>query len=210
MDATAKKPSTATYALLGLLAVNSWTGYELTRQAHRSLRYIWPTSEAHLYREQKRLVTMGWAVAESDPVGRRPRTRYSITRAGRAAFRKWTTTQPEPPRFEVEGIVRTFFGDLGSVEALATSMRATSVQSRQMLDELLEFVDEYLDTGGPFPDRLHVVSLVLEVITELLATLEVTFQRAADEVDAWTTTKDRGLDAATRTRLEQIRDRYRS
>jgi len=51
---------------------------------------------------------------------------------------------------------------------------------------------------------------VLEVMTELLATLEVTFQRAADEVDAWTTTKDRGLDAATRTRLEQIRDRYRS
>ena len=26
-------PSTATYALLGLLAVQSWTGYELTQQA---------------------------------------------------------------------------------------------------------------------------------------------------------------------------------
>jgi hypothetical protein len=29
--------------------VRSWTGYELTRQVHRSLRFIWPTSEGHLY-----------------------------------------------------------------------------------------------------------------------------------------------------------------
>ena len=38
------KPSTATYALLGLLGVQPWTWYELAGQAHRSLRYIWPTS----------------------------------------------------------------------------------------------------------------------------------------------------------------------
>lgn len=203
-----KKPSTATYALLGLLAVRSWTGYELTRQARRSLRYLWPASEAHLYREQKRLVRLGWAAAEQEMVGRRPRKRYSITPEGRAALQGWAGSPPQPPGFEVEGIVRTFFGDQGSVEALAASMRTTSDQARQMLDEMLGFVDEYLENGGPFPHRLHVIALAVEIITDLLGTLEEFFQRAADEVDTWDTTQHRGLDTATRNRLQEIRRRH--
>ena len=69
-----------------MLAVRSWTGYELTRQVRRSLRFIWPTSEGHLYREQKRLVSLGWAVVEQEQAGRRARNRYTITAAGRAMF----------------------------------------------------------------------------------------------------------------------------
>ena len=56
--------SPTTYGLLGLLAVRSWTGYELTRQVRRSLRFVWSSSEGHLYREQKRLVERGWAKEE--------------------------------------------------------------------------------------------------------------------------------------------------
>ena len=37
------------------------TGYELTQQVRRSLRFVWPSSEGHLYREQKRLLELGWA-----------------------------------------------------------------------------------------------------------------------------------------------------
>ncbi len=204
-----KRPATATYALLGLLAIKSWTSYELTRQARRSLRYLWPTSEAHLYREQKRLAKLGWATATEEMVGRRPRKRYSITPEGRAALHEWADSPPEPPRFEVEGIVRSFFGDQGSVEALAASLRTTSQQSREMLDDMLGFVDEYLEDGGPFPDRLHVIALAVEIITDLLGALEERFESAADEVDDWATTEGRGLDAATRDRLEGVRRRHR-
>ena len=203
------KASTATYALLGLLGVQSWTGYELASQAHRSLRYIWPTSEAHLYREQKRLVRMGWATAEPEHVGRRQRMRYSITEEGRAAFREWAATEPQPPGFEVEGIVRAFFGDFASVESLETSMRATSRLAQERLDDMLDFVDDYLETGGPFPHRLHVVSLTIEIITEMLSSMATYFDRAADEVAEWDTTVDRGIDDQTRARLERVRDRYR-
>ena len=199
----------ATYAVLGLLAVKSWTGYELAQQAHRSLRYIWPTSEAHLYREQKRLVRLGWASAEHELVGRRPRTRYAITDEGLAALAAWSSTEPGYPGFEVEGNVRLFFGDHASPEALARSMRSTSANARERLDEMLGFVDDYLETGGPFPHRLHVVSMVVEVVTSLLAVIEDEFAKGADEVEAWDTTKDRGLDADTRRRLERIRDRHR-
>jgi PadR family transcriptional regulator, regulatory protein AphA len=84
-----------------MLAVRSWTGYELTRQVHPSLRFIWPTSEGHLYREQKRLVTLGWAVVEREQTGQRARNRYTITPAGRAALAKWLATPPEEPHLQI-------------------------------------------------------------------------------------------------------------
>ena len=74
--------SPATYGLLGLLATRSWTGYELTAQVRRSLAFVWPTSEGHLYREQKVLVARGWAAVVDEPAGRRSRKRYTITDAG--------------------------------------------------------------------------------------------------------------------------------
>lgn len=210
MTSSPKTPeaSTATFALLGLLAVQSWTGYELTRQAHRSLRNIWPTSEANLYREQKRLVALGWARSVAETVGRRPRQRYTITAAGRRALAAWMATDPAEPAFEVEGIVRTFFGDMGTVEALESSMRTTARLAGAHIDEMLAYVDEYLDNGGPFPERLHVVAMAVEVITDVLAALERFYEQAADEVSGWDTVVGRGLDPVTRARLERIRERH--
>ena len=48
----------SSYAVLALLDLKPWTGYELTQQAQRSLRYAWPKSERLLYSEPKKLVDM--------------------------------------------------------------------------------------------------------------------------------------------------------
>ena len=48
----------SSYAVLALLHLKPWTGYELTRQAQRSLRYAWPKSERLLYSEPKKLVDL--------------------------------------------------------------------------------------------------------------------------------------------------------
>ncbi|MCH8985451.1 MAG: PadR family transcriptional regulator [Acidobacteria bacterium] len=137
-----KKSSATTYGLLGLLAVRSWTGYELTHQVRRSLRYVWPSSEGHLYREQKRLVSRGWATVQNEPAGKRTRKRYTITRQGREALRDWLSTKPQTPRFEIEGILRLFYGDQGTVADLAASMDNAGRTAREMLDEMVDIVDE--------------------------------------------------------------------
>ncbi len=93
------KISPVTYGLLGMLAVRSWTGYELTSQVRRSLRFTWSSSEGHLYREQKRLVALGWATVEAESAGARPRKRYSITPAGEEALQDWLRTEPQEPHF---------------------------------------------------------------------------------------------------------------
>lgn len=197
-----------TYALLGLLAVKPWTGYELTQQARRSLRYAWPSSEAHLYREQKRLVHIGWARVEREQVGRRSRNRYEITKEGRRALREWLETPPAPPLLEIEAIVRTFFGDQGGREALVQSMRITAQDARAGRDDLVAMVEDYLETGGPFPDRLHVIALAADLITGLLSRIDEFFDDAATEVSEWADTRGLGMTDATRARLEAIVARH--
>ncbi len=196
--------STATYSLLGLLALRPWTGYELTRQARRSLRFAWPSSEAHLYREQKRLVALGWASLDKENVGQRTRNAYSITPAGRAALKEWLKTEPAPPKLEIEGLLRAFFGDHGEPEDLARSLRATSTASREMADDLISYAEEYLETGGPFPERLHVIALTAELFVDLLSQIGDYCDKAADEVGNWDSTKDRGMTDEARTRFERM------
>jgi DNA-binding PadR family transcriptional regulator len=200
-------PSTTTYALLALLAVRPWTGYELTRQLRRSLHYAWPRSEANLYNEQKQLVRLGWATVTKEPVGKRTRNRYKITGAGRHALRAWMRTEPDEPRLEVEGIVRMFFADQGSVEDLVNSIRTTGERAGDAVLELCEIVKDYFTTGGPFPSRLHAVALAADLLTDLLDRIETYSQEAAAEVVRWDTTKDRGLTAAARQRFEAILSR---
>jgi PadR family transcriptional regulator AphA len=217
--------SPATYGLLGTLATRPMTGYELTHQVRRSLRFIWPVSEGHLYREQKKLVTFGWATVTTEPAGRRTRQRYTITRAGRAALRAWLATEPEEPHLQIEGVLRAFYADSGSPNALATSMRATAASASAMLAELHGFVDEYLAEGGPLdmlegrtssrtfrgremhPERLHSVALAADVTTQLLGVVEEFFTTTAAEVDGWSSTTSTELTQSTRRTLERIRAR---
>lgn len=215
----------ATYGLLGMLAARPMTGYELTQQVRRSLRFVWPTSEGHLYREQKKLVTLGWATVTAEEVGRRTRQRYAITRAGRTALRAWLATAPEEPHLQVEGVLRAFYADSAGPAALTASMRATAASARLMLDELGGFVADYLADGGPldmledpsagrtfrgrqmFPERLHAVAVALDVTTRLLATIEDFCTATADEVDTWPSTTDPSLTPSTRARLEAVQAR---
>lgn len=224
--------SPATYGLLGMLAIRSWTGYELTQQVRRSLRFVWPSSEGHLYREQKRLVNLGWATVDEEPAGQRTRKRYTITDAGRAAFRDWLATEQEEPHFQIEGVLRTFYGDWSEPDELVASMRATAEAARSMLGEMRGFVAEYLEEGGPlwmleqgvggprddriefhgrpiFPERLHAVALAIDVTTRLLETIDGFFTEAAGEVADWPSTSDPSITPRTRERLERIHSRDR-
>lgn len=64
--------------------------------------------------------------------------------------------------------------------------------------------------GRPmFPQRLHVVTLAIDVTTQLLELLDRFFVEAADEVAVWPSPDDVSITPSTRARLEAIRDRNR-
>ena len=106
--------TTTSYAILGLLAVKPWTTHELVQQVDRSLRRIWPRAQSKLYEEPKKLVAHGYARATDDSVGRRRRTRYTITAKGRRALAAWLQEPGDGPILEFEQLLKISFADSGS------------------------------------------------------------------------------------------------
>src|SRR4051795_12736596 len=111
--ATASGLTPTSYALLGLLAIRSWTTYELAQQMDRTMSRFWPRARSKLYEEPKKLVEHGLAEAARGANGRRPRTVYTITPAGRTALAGWLATESSVPVFESEHILKVFYAEQG-------------------------------------------------------------------------------------------------
>jgi DNA-binding PadR family transcriptional regulator len=157
--------------VLGLLALRDWTTYELAKQMHRSLHWFWPRAERKLYDEPKRLVADGLAVASAEATGKRPKTVYSITPAGRSALVDWLDEPSATPTLEFEAMVKVFFADAGSVEQLQATLDGVVADARARVEELAGIVEAGVD-APQFPERVHLQVLCLKVLFEQeLATL---------------------------------------
>ena len=154
------KLTTSSYAILGRLAIQPWTTSELAKQMAVSLRNFWPRAESKLYEEPKKLVAHGLAQVRTDPVGRRPRSVYSITPAGRAAVQAWLDEPGAVAALEFDALVKVFFAEQGSKEQLVANLERVVDDQRARIAVDAEWAGRYLEGGGAFPERLAVLSLV--------------------------------------------------
>jgi DNA-binding PadR family transcriptional regulator len=196
--------TTTSYAVLALLDLREWTGYELIQQAARSLRYAWPKSERHLYSEPKKLVELGYATVRTEPVGKRTRNVYAITDRGRAALAEWTTTPVAPPQLEAEALLRLLFADQGSKDDLHSALDQLEHDTRGLHDGVLELMNGYLRGEHPFPDRTHLSVLFATFQLELFTLIERWLEFARDEIADWPSTRDVGMNDRTRLLTEVI------
>ena len=177
--------TTTSYALLGLLAVRSWSTYELTRQMDRSLGRIWPRAQSKLYEEPKKLVEHGLARAQEERVGDRPRTVYSITPEGRRALADWLAEPAAGPPLESEHLLKIFFAEHGTrQDALATLASARDWAAERNAGNL-EAGTAYLEGRGPFPERAAQTMLVGRFLTEFYRLVAEWSDWAADIVEQW-------------------------
>ncbi|MGN6175512.1 MAG: PadR family transcriptional regulator [Streptosporangiaceae bacterium] len=202
---TAKGPSPTNYVVLCLLALRDWTAYELAAQVRRSLRYCWPKTDRLLYFVPKRLAAEGLASVrrEDRHDGRRARTTYAITPAGRRALRAWLATEPAPPELEFEAMVRLTFADQGTNPQALAAIDSIARHAEQRYREGLGQLREYLDDGGPFPERLHIIALTATFHADYLRLLLDWAARARAEVGTWPTTTGLGMTASARLMLQQ-------
>lgn len=177
--------TTTSYAILGLLALRPWTTYELAKQMERSLRNFWPRAESKLYEEPKNLVAHGLARAAGEFTGKRPRTLYSITPKGRRALRRWLDEPGAGPVLEFEAILKVFFGDQGTKEQLLANIRSIRARAEADREHGLGFLREYVETGGPFPERTHIVYLMMNFLMRNGDALLDWARWAEREVAAW-------------------------
>ncbi len=177
--------TTTSYAILGLLAVKSWTTHELVQQVDRSLRRIWPRAQSKLYEEPKKLVAHGFAKATDDPVGRRRRTRYTITAKGRRALASWLQQPGEGPILECEQFLKIHFADSGTTGDIIANIEATRAWVLEQNEESLATARAYVDGRGAFPQRGALNQLVGTFLTNDDLTVAEWVDWASRLVDRW-------------------------
>lgn len=207
VKAVPSRVTTSSYAVLGLLAIQPWTGYELTQQATRSLRFAWPKSERLLYAEPKKLVEHGLATAHQERVGRRSRTVYAITDQGRDALAAWMTTTPQPPLLEAEALVRLLFAENGTTDDLIAALDAMAEDAAELYEQVQTINVGYLDEQHPFPQRAHLSVLFATFQLELFDLIVKWVEFAKAEIATWPTTQGLGLTDRTEAILNRIKER---
>lgn len=177
--------TTTSYAILGWLSVRPWPIYELARQTQRNLRYFWPRADSRIYDEPKNLVAHGLAKAKRSFVGKRPRTTYVITQKGRTALADWLARPSQPPALDFEGLVKVFFGEAGTREALIDTLQAASALADEIQRTGATVAGEFLEGRHAFPERIHLSALVFDFLWSWADLLRDWTQRTRNEVDRW-------------------------
>jgi DNA-binding PadR family transcriptional regulator len=180
--------TTTAYALLGLLALRSWTTYELAKQVQRSLNWFWPRAERKLYDEPKHLVEAGLATARAEATGKRPRTVYEITPAGRRELRSWLDEPSAARSTELEAMVKIFFADAGDLSQLGVTLERVEDEARERMRALAEMAAR----PPVFAERRHISALTLRLQLDQERAVREWAAWARQQIGQWRSTTDPG------------------
>lgn len=132
-------------ALLGLLRSGPRSGYDLVAEADKVIGGFWTVTRSQVYRELADLADRG--LVERGEVGPRDRQPFRLTAKGRAAFRAWVNTAPEPENLRIPLLLRLTFAEELDREALG----AVLAEHRSVHEERLKeyrALDRELASGG--------------------------------------------------------------
>jgi DNA-binding PadR family transcriptional regulator len=95
-------------SLLGFLSDSPMSGWELSAAVEGSIANFWNVTRSQVYRELRTLSELGYV--EAGDAGPRDRRPYSITDAGRRAFREWIVRDPGSAIVRMPLLLTVFFG----------------------------------------------------------------------------------------------------
>jgi DNA-binding PadR family transcriptional regulator len=177
--------SATSAALLGQLAWREQTTYELVKMMGGNVRFFWPRAESHVYREVKRLTAEGLASADRGATGRRPRTTYRITDAGRAALAEWLSQPPGGVTLEHEPLLRVFVSSNGSRADLLRAIATAREQAQAMIAIGDGLADLYLAEAHPFQREVHIRALTFDYLYNWARFTIEWADRAEADVRGW-------------------------
>jgi PadR family transcriptional regulator AphA len=152
------------------------------QQRVRYFRYVWPRAESAIYREVKRLAAMRLAAATREYVGKRPRTVYSITDAGRQVLREWLGTPVSPFAMDFEAMIRLFIAPLGTKEQLVATLEQVRSDAQEMLRFGGAVKQEFLEGRVVLQDQVYLRALAVDFFVSLLTTVDGWAERTLDEI----------------------------
>ena len=148
------KPTAVTWAVLGLVALEPRSGYDVKRIVDRSVRHFWAASYGQIYPELRRLEEAAWIAGDDAPRGGRSRRVYRITLEGRRALEGWLHGPETRVELRDESLLRLFFADTLPAEDALGLLRGRREGYRQMLAYLLS-LDDGVGVDPPFVDLVY-------------------------------------------------------
>lgn len=141
------------HSILGLLAIEPLSGYELKKAIDSSVGHFWTADQSQVYRTLAGLVDEGLAsrrtVVQDDRPNRHP---HSITDSGLEELDRWLASPVPIPPSRDPFLARLFFADRLSADEL----RKLLDSRRQALIEVLSVL-EAIPFPEPSPDIAHVL-----------------------------------------------------
>jgi PadR family transcriptional regulator, regulatory protein AphA len=148
------KPTAVTWAVLGLVALEPKSGYDVKRIVDRSVRHFWAASYGQIYPELRRLEEVGWIEGAAAPRGGRVRRVYRITATGKAALDEWLRAPDTRVELRDESLLRLFFADTMPHEDALELLRWRREGYRGML-AYLRSLDDGQGEDPPFVDLVY-------------------------------------------------------
>ena len=108
------------HALLGLLAEQPASGWDLSRRFEEVLGSVWPAGHPQIYGELRKLEEDH--LIEVDSEGPRRRKAYRVTEAGLDAVRQWLTSVEVDHTMRLEPLLRSVFFWLLTPEQLSAHL----------------------------------------------------------------------------------------
>lgn len=125
------------HAILGLLAVEAMSGYNLKKQIDESVGLMWSADQSQVYRTLAGLVEDGLAARTSVVQETRPTMHiHAPTEAGLAELDDWLRSTLERERAREPFLLRLFFAGRLPVAEVRTLLRARRDEIAQVLAAL--------------------------------------------------------------------------
>jgi len=148
------QPTAVTWAVLGLVAMEPRSGYDVKRIIDRSVRHFWAASYGQIYPELRRLEEAAWIEGDDAPRGGRSRRVYRITPEGGVALQAWLHGHETRIELRDESLLRLFFADSLPHENALALLRGRREGYRGML-AYLRSLDDGQGTDPPFVDLVY-------------------------------------------------------
>ena len=106
-----KRRNRTAYAVLGFLANEAKSGYEIKQDIEERAGHFWSESFGQIYPVLKKLTTDELLEkVDSEDSGQRSRQRYAITEKGLNELKEWITDPAEYATIRSEFLLKLFFG----------------------------------------------------------------------------------------------------
>ena len=152
----ARRTSSSPEVLLGLLAIEPMSGYDLGQTIQNSIRHFWNESYGQIYPNLQKLAKNGLVRSKTERQKSKPDRRvYSITDKGLKRLRAWLKADPQPEVPRNEMLLKLFFGAQASVPAMIDHLERMSAQENAVLHKLIEIESQVMSAVQQHPDALY-------------------------------------------------------